>query len=95
MSDMVVTLSGVISLAEIEGKTADQLINLALANWNIHKDSIEAPFITIHNRNSNRQNPVQGQEVIANLRDDDVVRVILPLKTKHVESDTKQYLVEG
>lgn len=96
MSDVVVTLSGVISMEDMEGKTADQLINLAMAHWNMPKESVDAPFVTIHNRKTNRYNPLQGTDTISGLGEEDVIRVVLPLKAGKIESEsTKQYLVEG
>ncbi len=95
MNDIVVTLSGVISMKDMEGKTAEQLIGLAMAHWNIPKESIDAPFVTIHSKITNKHNPLQGSDVISGIGEDDVIRVILPLEAGKVEVDsTKQYLVE-
>lgn len=97
MNDIVVTLSGIINIQDMEGKTADQLIDLALGIWQIPRESIDGPFITIHNRPSNKYRPVQGNEVIGKLDSEkDVLRVVLPLKASSAPSseDTKQYLVE-
>jgi hypothetical protein len=96
MSDVVVTLSGIISVEDMKGKTADQLINLALGIWAIPKDSVDQPFVTIHNKVSNRYNPLQGTEVIGEFDPErEVLRVVLPLKTSSVDlKDEKQYLVE-
>ena len=96
MSDIVVNLSGVIRLDQMEGRTADQLIDLALATWNVPKESVDAPFVTIHSRATNRHNPLQGTDVLGKLSAEDVVRVVLPLKSSPYEAmDSKQYLVEG
>lgn len=96
MSDIVVNLSGVLNVEDMEGKTADQIINLALSVWNVPKESIDSPFVTIHSRSSNKYRPLQGDEVMGKVDpENDVVRVILPLKTGSVEAnDKKQYLVE-
>jgi hypothetical protein len=95
MSDVVVNLSGIVSLQSMEGKTANQLINLALANWGIPKESVEGPFVTVHNMQTNKHKPLQGEEVVINISDHDIVRVVLPLKSNPMqEKDTKQYLVE-
>ena len=96
MSDVVVTLSGVVSLGEMAGKTADQLIDLALAHWNVPRESVESPFVTIHDRSTNKLNPLQGDDSIGTLASDAVVRVVLPLRNTPVEVvGSKQYLVEG
>jgi len=97
MNDMVVTLSGVLSVGEMQGRTADQLVNTALAHWNIPRESVEAPFVTVHHRASNKYSePLQGNEVVGGLNpEEDTVRVVLPLKNVKIEQeDTRQYLVE-
>lgn len=96
MEDMVVTLSGVIGVGELSGKTADQLIDLALTNWKIPRDSIEGPFVTLHNRASNKFRSIQGSETVGGIDPEkDLIRVVLPLKTCNIEQgDPKQYLVE-
>lgn len=96
MSDMVVTLSGVVGIQDMEGKTAEQLVNVALANWNIPKESVDGPFVSVLNRASGKHRPLQGQETIGGLNpEEDTVRVVLPLKTVSIEQeDSRQYLVE-
>ena len=96
MSEFVATLSGVIGIESMEGKTAKQLIQIALAHWNIPKESVEGAFVTVHNNLNNKYKPVQDDELVGKLDPDtDVVRVVLPLKTMSLDDkDTKQYLVE-
>ncbi len=96
MSEFVVTLSGVVGAESMEGKTAKQLIQTALAHWNIPNESVEGAFVTVHNNVSNKYRPVQDDELVGKLDSDtDVVRVVLPLKTMSMDDkDTKQYLVE-
>ena len=97
MSDVVVTLSGIFSVEELEGKNVDQIISLALGVYNIPRESVDKPFVTIHNKTLNRYTPFQGDEVIGKIDPKkDVLRVILPLKTVSVELNAeKKYLVEG
>ncbi len=94
MSDLVVNLSGVLQVEEMEGKTADQLIDLAVSVWNLPKESIHKPFVVVHNSSNNKYDPKQGQDLVGNLPQNAVVRVILPLKAEVAAQGSKQYLVE-
>lgn len=96
MSDMVVTLSGVVSVSDMEGHTAEQLISLALSHWNIPKESVEKPFVSLYHRASNKHKVIQGDETVTSLDpENDLVKVILPLKNVKVEQeDSRQFLVD-
>lgn len=95
-NDMVVNLSGVLNIEDIEGKTADQLISMALGIWNIPRESVDEPFITVHDMSLNKHRPVSGGEIIGKLdQNKDIVRVVLPLKASAVKkTEEKQYLTE-
>lgn len=93
---VVVTLSGVINTEDIKSFTADKLVNFAINHWNIDPTSVDNPFVTVHNKRTNRYRPIQGEEVVGEVDTEvDVVRVVLPLKPKNLEGgDSRQYLVE-
>ena len=95
-NDMVVSLSGVLNIEDMEGKTGEQLINMALGIWNIPRESVDKPFITVHNLSINKHRTIGENEVIGKLDSEkEMVRVVLPLKASVVKADEeKQYLVE-
>lgn len=94
---MVVTLSGVLKIEEIEGMTADSIVDFTLGQWGIARDMVEAPFVAVHDKVSRKHRPVEGNALIGPVDPQkQVIRVVLPLKQVEVSTpDTRQMLLES
>lgn len=96
---MVVTLSGILRVQDMEGVTADTLVSFALDHWNISREIVDRPFVAIHDKIANKNKTVEGDGLIGPLdASRQVIRVVLPLKTLVLQKEageTRQLLMES
>jgi hypothetical protein len=80
---VVVTSSGKIDVKLDDSMTAKELKEYVMAVWNIDKEQIDQPFVVISDMLSNDSFVCDDDMVVGpKLRENSMVRVVLPLKLK-------------